>query len=92
VRAAPPKIFCRGSESVMVAKLTTKLTTLPNHCRTLPPSPCLIASKIIRGISSPFSLSTPYGGYIVAVLYHELDMGSWFKIYKDSFQNLIFRL
>ena len=60
-------------------------TRFSNHCRTLPLFHRLIASKIIRGISSPFSLSTRCFGYIVAVLYIELDIGDRSQNYKDAF-------
>ena len=65
----------------MVAKSTTKLTTLPNHCQTLLPSPRLIILKILRGISSLFSLSPLCSSYVVAMLYQKLDIGGRSKIY-----------
>jgi hypothetical protein len=69
----------------MVAKLTTKLTILLNHCQTLLPSPRLITLKILRGISSPFSLSTLCSSYVIAILCQKLDMGGRSKIHEDSF-------
>ena len=69
--------------------LTTKLTTLPNRCQTLLPSPRLITLKILQGISSPFSLSPLCSSYVVATLYQKLDIGGRSKIYEDSFQNSI---
>ena len=61
----------------------------PNHCQTWPPSPPsprLITSKIIRGISSPFSLSIPRGSYIVAMLCQKLDIGGGLKFIKIPFK------
>ena len=64
-----PKILYEGSWELAVAKLTTKRTTLPNHCQTLLYSLRLVILKILQAKSSLASLFIPCGSYVMAVLY-----------------------